>query len=297
VSTYLPKLRRILTLTPDSIGSTFFQRSLTLYLNMQGIPTKNYHDLALFAPNTNNLVSTLTKSNYSTVARVSPYRAEEFERSKHVYLKFCNIFFNDVYVVDRCSFESALSYCHRSSIGSKLNVYSKQQYIDNTSITPYNISIDKFIQSLKYFEDFYVWVDRYFPIHKKINHDDIIYNTDETYKNILNLSTDIDYSIAEYNKFNFLRVRDNDFSIFSKETLVNYFNVSDKVQELVANDLLPNGDGVPIKKITLEEKIKSITNFEKLLKIYNTYPSNHFIKVTEEHIHNRVKKEQTFWTT
>ena len=297
MSPYLPKLRRILTLTPDSIGSTFFQRSLTLYLNMQGIPTKNYHDLAVFAPNTNDLAGTLCKSTYSTVARVSPYRAEEFKKSKDLYLKFCSVFFTDIYVVDRCSFESAISYCHRNFNDGKLNVYSKKQYIDNTITTPYSMPTDKFIQSLKYFEDFYVWVDKYFPIHKKINHDDIVYNTDETYKSILNLIADTKYSIVSYNKFNFLRVRDTDFSNFSKETLVNYINIQDNIQNLIDNSLIPIDNAFPIKKITLEEKIKSITNFHKLLDIYNKYPSNHFTKITEEHIYNRVTKEQTFWTT
>ena len=33
MSKYLDKLKRILVLTPDAIGSTYFQRSLTVYLN------------------------------------------------------------------------------------------------------------------------------------------------------------------------------------------------------------------------------------------------------------------------
>ena len=78
MSKYLPKLKKVLVLTPDGIGSTFFQRSLTLFLNFHGIPTKDYHDLAnLFSKNINNLVGTLTTATTSTVARASPYRSEK----------------------------------------------------------------------------------------------------------------------------------------------------------------------------------------------------------------------------
>jgi hypothetical protein len=239
VSPYLPKLKRVLVLTPDSIGSTFFQRSLTLFLNMNGIPTKNYHDLAVFAPDLNSLIANLTTSTNSTIARVSPYRSEEFGERKDLYLKFCNIFFTEVYTIDRCSFESAISYCNRRLTDSRLNVYSKKEYLDNEVTTPYGIPIRDFISSLKYFEDFYVWVDKYFPNHKKINHDDIIRNTDTTYRDMFSVYNNLDYSIVDYNKFNFLRVRSQDSDSYLKEKVFNYININEQIQQLVNNKLLP----------------------------------------------------------
>ena len=297
MSPYLPKLKRVLVLTPDSIGSTFFQRSLTLFLNMNGIPTKNYHDLAVFAPDLNSLVANLTTSTNSTIARVSPYRSEEFGERKDLYLKFCNIFFTEVYTIDRCSFESAISYCNRRLTDSRLNVYSKKEYLDNEVTTPYGIPIRDFISSLKYFEDFYVWVDKYFPNHKKINHDDIIRNTDTMYRDMFSVYNNLDYSIVDYNKFNFLRVRSQDSDSYSKEKVFNYINVNEQIQELVNNNLLPPMGPFPIKKITLEEKTNKIVNFKELLDIYNKYPSNHFVKISEKQITNRIQKEQLFWTT
>ena len=256
MSPYLPKLKRVLVLTPDSVGSTFFQRSLTLFLNMNGISTKNYHDLAVFAPDLDSLVSNLITSTNSTIARVSPYRSEEFGDRKDLYLKFCNIFFTEVYTIDRCSFESAISYCNRRITDSRLNVYSKKEYLDNEVTTPYVIPIRNFISSLKYFEDFYVWVDKYFPNHKKVNHDDIIQNTDTTYRNMFSVYNNLDYSIVDYNKFNFLRVRSQDSDSYSKEKVFNYINVNEQIQELVSNNLLPSMGPFPIKKNYFRRKNK-----------------------------------------
>ena len=69
MSSYLPNLKKILVLTPNFIGSAFFQRSITLYLNMQGITTKNHDDLARFAPDLNSLIGTLNTTTNSIVAR------------------------------------------------------------------------------------------------------------------------------------------------------------------------------------------------------------------------------------
>lgn len=295
MSSYLPNLKKILVLTPNFIGSAFFQRSITLYLNMQGITTKNHDDLARFAPDLNSLIGTLNTTTNSIVARVSPYRAKEFEKLKDSYLKFCSMFFTDIYVINRCFFESAISYCNTTINDGKLNVYSKKEYLANTA-NPYAIPKNKFIASLKYFEDFYVWVDTYFPVHKKVNHEDIVYNTDNTYKDMFKLP-DNKYSITEYNKFNFSQVRDKDLDTYSKNSLSNYINVNYCVQDLVANRLLATFNVFPIKKLTLKEKTDNILNFKELLDIYNNYQSNHFTQLTENQIISRIEKEQLFWTT
>ena len=295
MSTYLPKLNRILVLTPNFVGSAFFQRSMTLYLNMQGITTKNYDDLARFGPDLNNLIGILTTSNDSIVARVSPNTTKNFGKFKDSYLKFCSMFFTDIYVINRCFFESAISYCNTTINDGKLNVYSKKEYLANITM-PYAIPKNKFIASLKYFEDFYVWVDTYFPIHKKINHEDIVYNTDNTYKYIFNLP-DSKYLITEYNKLNFSQVRDKDLNTYSKSNLANYIKVNYYVQDLIANELLIADSAFPIKKLTLKEKTDNILNFKELLDIYNNYQSNHFTKITESQITSRIEKEQLFWNT
>ena len=78
MSKYLNKLKRILVLTPDGIGSTYFQKSLTVYLNYHGYPTNNYHDLCNFTTDLRILIETLSTNKTSIVARCSPYRSIEF---------------------------------------------------------------------------------------------------------------------------------------------------------------------------------------------------------------------------
>lgn len=296
MSKYLNKLKRILVITPDAIGSTYFQRSLTLYLNYHGCATKNYHDLCNFTTDLGVLAQTLSTDITSTIARCSPYRSTEFHGNTQNYLKFCAYFFTDIYVIDRCSFESALSYRNTHANTGVLNVYSKEQYIENKNKEPWSIRDEKFKQTLRYFEDFYIWVDKYFPDHKKINYIDLISDTDNLFKKEFNVYSNKELSIVEYNKFNTLRVRDKDLSSYSNDQLLKFMEITDYLQYLTRYDLLVADNRFPIKKITLKEKIAEITNFEHLLDIYNKYPSNHFEKVTKQDIEDRIKLEQVLWT-
>jgi hypothetical protein len=205
------------------------------------------------------------------------------------------MFFNDIFVIDRCPFESALSYCNTHINNGDLNVYNKQDYLKNT-VAPYSIPIPYFIQSLKYFEDFYLWVDKYFPTVRKVSYSDLVYDTDSTFDNLLNLPSST-ISITNFNKFNFLKVRDSDISKFSKEDLVNIITINDCANALLANNLYHENTSIPIKKITLAEKLARITNFNELLDTYNTYPSNHFTNISKNELDSRIEKEQNFWIT
>ena len=296
MSKYLNKLKRILVLTPDGIGSTFFQRSLTLYLNYHGCHTKNYHDLCNFTTDLGVLIQSLSTDRTSTIARCSPYRSTEFHDNTENYLKFCAQFFTDIYVISRCSFESALSYRNTYHGTGTLNVYSKEQYIENKNKEPWSIKDHKFEQTLKYFEHFYLWVDKYFPNHKKINYTDLVTDTDNLFKKEFNVYSDKELSIVEYNKFNTLRVRDKDLSEYSNDQLLKFMEITDYLQYLTRDDLVVADNRFPIKKITLKEKIEEITNFNHLLEIYNNYPSNHFEKITKQDIKDRVIAEELLWT-
>ena len=297
MSKYLDKLKRILVLTPDSIGSTYFQRSLTVYLNWHGHSTKNYHELAGFTNILSDLVENLSVNPNNIIATCSPYRSLDFDQTEN-YLKFCKYFFTNIYVIDRCSFESALSYCNtwQPDKPSPLNVYSKHQYLENKNKKPYSITTNNFIDSLKYFEDFYVWVDKYFPNSKKIKHLDLISNPDKLFEQEFNISSNKELSLKEYNKFNTLRIRNKDLNMYTATELLKFIELSDYIDFLVQKDLLASKRKFPFKKITLSEKIKDIDNFTELLDVYNNYPSNHFKKVTKDDITNRVKKEYKLWT-
>ena len=295
MSKYFDKIKRILVITPDAIGSTYFQRSLTVYLNYHGHPTKNYHDLCNFTLNLPFLIKTLSTDTTNIVARCSPYRSLEFGKNTEKYLKFCSYFFKDIYLIDRCSFESALSYCNTNQRTGVLNIYNKEQYHQNKNKECYSIYKKDFIQSLKYFEDFYVWADKYFPTAKKIKHSDLINDPDTFFKNKFNISSDKKLSLKDYNIFNTLRIRNGDLSNYSTDELLHFIDITDYIDFLSQQNLLVHRHKFPLKKITLSEKIKDISNFTELLDVYNNYPSNHFEKVTKKDLIHRKKKEYELW--
>jgi len=296
MSKYLNKLKRVLVLTPDGIGSTYFQRSLTVYLNYHGYLTKNYHDLCNLTTDLPTLVKTLSTDRTNIVARCSPYRSTEFGNDTKKYLKFCSYFFTDIYVISRCSFESVLSYSNTHKGTGTLNVYSKEQYKQNKNKKSYSIEKDLFIESLKYFEDFYVWVDKYFPKHKVISYTDLITNPDTLFKNEFNIISDKNLSLLEYNKFNTKRVRNKDLTKYCSEQLLKFIEITDYIQYLSKKGLLDIKKPFPIKKITLREKLNEISNFRELLDVYNNYSSNHFEKISFQQINDRAVIEDNLWT-
>jgi hypothetical protein len=283
---------KILILTPDSTGSTYFQRSLTLYLNYNNIPCKNYTDISKLK-SLSNIVNTLSNSELSIIGRVSPATTHK-NNIKDDHLAFCNYFFKDIFVIDRCSFESTLSYSIAKKQGS--NIYSKKDYLEKKYNNSYDIPTDTFIQSLKHFEDFYVWVDKYFPNAKKINHSDLIYNTENLYNKLFDISDNI-LSLKDYNIFNMKRIRNLDTSNFTYNQLLHFIDISDYLDYLIRYNFITTYERkFPFKKITLSEKIKDISNFTELLDVYNNYPSNHFEKISFEQIKNRAMLEDTLWT-
>ncbi len=283
-------IRKILILTPDSTGSTYFQKSVTLYLNYNNIPCKNYTDISKLG-SLSNIINTLNKSKISVVGRASPANAHQRDIGDN-HLSFCNNFFEDIFVIDRCSFESSLSY----SIARKqtTNVYNKKDYLDTIYTNPYTIDITTYIKSLKHFEDFYVWVDKYFPNVTKIKHSDLIYDTENLYNNLFGILNNT-LSLVDYNIFNMRRIRNLDTSDFNYNQLLHFIEVNDFLDYLVRYELLTYQRKFPYKKITLGEKLKDIDNFTELLDVYNNYPSNHFEKINENQIKELIIKEDSFW--
>jgi len=291
MSKYLNKLKRILVLTPDSTGSTYFQRSLTLYLNYNNIPCKNYTDISKLG-SLSNIVNTLSKSKLSIIGRASPANVHQKDIGDN-HLSFCNNFFDDIFVIDRCSFESTLSYSIAKKQGS--NIYSKKDYLEKKYNNSYNISTDTFIQSLKHFEDFYIWVDKYFPNVTKIKHSDLIYDTENLYNNLFGILDNM-LSLVDYNIFNMRRIRNLDTTNFTYNQLLHFIDISDYLDYLIRYNFITTYERkFPYKKITLSEKLKDIDNFTELLDVYNNYPSNHFEKINENQIKDLIIKEDSFW--
>ena len=214
-----------------------------------------------------------------------------------VVLKRTDVSFTDIYVISRCSFESILSYSNTHEGTGILNIYSKEEYNQNKNKKSYSIDKRNFIENLKYFEEFYVWVDKYFPKHKVLSYTDLITDPDNTFKKEFNIVSDKNLSLLESNKFNTKRVRNTNLTKYSSEQLLKFIEITDYIQYLSRKGFLTSHSPFPIKKITLKEKINEINNFTKLLDVYNNYPSNHFEKVSLEQINDRIKLEDSIWTT
>jgi len=285
-------LKKILVLTPGALGSTFFQKSLTTFLNFNNISTKNYHDLANFFTSLPTLINTLSNSKISVIGRCSPLRSKDFKEDEETYYKFCNYFFTDIIVISRCSFESALSYCASYYFD---NIYSKNMYNEAHYRGTYTVSDDLFVSALEHFIEFEVWIDKYFPNHTTISYNDLFKYTDDTFSKYFNIDYDTDLCLSSYNIFNFLRVRGLSIDNYSAKELQDIIKTTDYLTFLAEKDLLYDMSSLPVKKITLNEKINTIINFNELLDRYNNYPSNHFRKVDKKELIIRAQEEDAFW--
>lgn len=286
MSPYLQPLHRLLILTPDSVASTYFQRLTTMYLNLNGITTVNFHDLVNhYDEGFRKLLRKLTSKQDSVVCRLSQYRLIEVNEPHSSFFKACNLFFQRKFCLRRCSFETALSLSMREYFSHPLNVYSHDQYKhykENT--TPSTIPIDLFIEKLKHIEHHFSWVDKNFTHVEYIDHEDFITDTDLTLKKLFNIENRLDFSFTAINKNIFLS--DRGFSKLNDAS-------SDFLERIKSlENIYPDFPfRVPRKKFTLSEKKVYVSNFDNLLQTYSNYSSNHLEKVTSEDLEKRIVRE------
>jgi len=291
-------LKKILILTPDAIGSTFFQRTLTIYLNSVGITTENFHELTNHIPTKSDqfLYQTLLSSKNSIVARASHYRTKQLTSAQQQkYLIFCKNFFNDIILIKRCPFESILSHSIRIfNQEPSLNIYSKEAYDNITAKTSYILPEKAFLDGIRHFEQFYLWVEEHFPKHTKIDYFDLVQNTEGVLSTLFSLPH-TNLKLTKYNQFHFKMLRNQDLSNYTSQELIHFHEISDFINSLNQRNLMTTS--LPYKKTTLQEKQKTLTNFFDLLHVYNDYPSNLLEKVSESEVEERVQKESDFWIT
>jgi len=290
MSPYLQPLHRILILTPDSVASTYFQRLVTLYLNLNGISSLNFHELVNhFDDGFLKLIRRLTTQQTSVICRLSQYRLAEVNEPHSSFFKACNMFFHRKFCLRRCSFETALSLSMREYFSHPLNVYSHDQYKSNLdNLTPSTIPIDLFIEKLKRIEHHYSWVDKNFPQVEYIDHEEFILNTDLTLEKLLNIENNLDFSFTDVNKNIFLS--DRGLSILNDTSL----DLLERIKNL--ENKHPNFPfNMPHKKFTLSEKKIYALNFDNLLQTYSNYPSNHLEKVTPEDLEKRIAREDKYF--
>lgn len=291
-------LKKILILTPDAIGSTFFQRTLTIYLNSVGVTAVNFHELTnhILTKSDSYLYQALLNSNKSVVARASHYRTTVLSPDQHdKYLFFCKNFFNHIIFIKRCPFESILSHSMRLfNQEPSLNVYTKEAYNNITAEASYKLPEKAFLKGIRHFEQFYLWVEEHFPNHLKIDYFDLVQDTEGTLSTVFSLPRS-NLNLTKYNQFTFKMVRKLDLSNYTPQELIHFIEINDYINSLVEKSLMTTN--IPLKKTTLQEKQQTLTNFFDLLRVYNDYPSNLLKKVSESEVEERVQKESDFWIT
>jgi len=291
-------LKKILIITPDAIGSTFFQRTLTIYLNSVGITTENFHELTnhILPKSDQFLFQTLLSSKNSIVARASHYRTRQLNpKQQQKYLFFCKNFFNNIIIIKRCPFESILSHSMRVfNQEPSLNVYSKKAYDNIAANSPYTLPEKSFLEGIRHFEKFYLWVEEHFPKHTKVDYFDLIQDTEGTLSKLFSLPA-TNFNLTKYNQFHFKMLRNQDLSNYTPQELIHFHEISDFINSLNQRNLMTTS--LPYKKTTLQEKQKTLTNFFDLLDTYNNYPSNLLEKVSKFEVRERMQKERDFWTT
>jgi len=289
MSPYLQPLHRVLVLTPDSVSSTYFQRLITLYLNLNGITAVNFHDLVNhYDEGFVQLLKKLTSQQDSVICRLSQYRLSQVNEPQKYFFKACNLFFQRKFCLRRCSFETALSLSMRDYFSHPLNVYTHNEYKHLDNLTPSMIPVNLFIEKLKHIENHFIWVDENFTQVEYIDHEDFITNTDLTLEKLLNIENRLDFSFTAINKNIFLRDRGLSKPDDASSDLLK------RISSLQNN--YPNFPfNVPRKKFTLSEKKVYVLNFNNLLQTYSNYLSNHLEKVTSEDLEKRIVREDKFF--
>lgn len=290
MSPYLQPLYRILILTPDSVSSTYFQRLVTLYLNLNGITAVNFHDLMNhYDEGFTNLLRKLISQQNSVICRLSKYRLDDVKEPQKYFFKACNLFFQRKFCLRRCSFETALSLSLREYFSHPLNFYTCDHYkFYKENMTPDTIPVDLFIKNIEKIENHFSWVDKNFTQVEYIDHEDFITNTDLTLEKLLNIENKLDFSFTVVNKNIFL----------SDRGLSKLSHTSSDFLERISNleKIYPDFPfRVPHKKFTLSEKKGYVLNFDDLLQIYSTYSSNHLEKVTSEDLEKRIALEDKYF--
>lgn len=290
MSPYLQPLHRFLILTPDSVASTYFQRLITIYLNLNGIRAVNFHELVNhFDDGFFKLIRKLTSQQTSVICRLSQYRLAEVNEPHKHFLYACNMFFHRKFCLRRCSFETALSLSMCEYFSHPLNVYTYDQYKAHlNNLTPDVIPVDIFLKNIEHLENHYAWVDKNFPQVEYIDHEEFISNTDLTLEKILNIENNSDLSFTEVNKNIFLS--DRGLSKLNDTSL----NFLERIKSLEC--AYPNFPfTMSHKKLTLSEKKIYALNFDNLLQTYSNYPSNHLEKVTPEDLEKRIAREDKYF--
>ena len=316
-------MKNYLVLTPDGVGSTYLQRSLTVYLNLAGIDYTNTHELLNglelvngglrknfeygYSQTADQIVQLLESNTGNIVSRIANYhikrRLLEQQEDYTDFYKTCNQKFNTIIMCERDPFEYALSWSIRHITG-KLNTYSIQEQIEaHPHDKKYDINLEFFLSKLDHYSSYTYWVADNFEIDKHVKYNNLITNHTEVLQYVTDLEYNIDadfninftdYSNVMYNITKFIETKDSKFLV-DKSKGIATVKLYLLIQKLVKENKLIST--VPLKMNTLNDKMLKTKNFPKVLDTYNkwTQKTNQFLPISSDLLKESVKRENKIY--
>jgi hypothetical protein len=297
-----------LVLTNDGIGSSYLQRSLTLYLNSAGIEYWNTHELlnGVACNNgniykqwrdnnfelqpVNEIITCLNESTNNIVSRVGLHWAHERNDISTLY-PILRSKYNKILMCKRDPFEYALSWAIRSSegIGNLYRVDKKRSLSLN-----YDVDMDFFKTKLEEYHKYIYWTMDNFNA-QEVNYNDLQINID----NMMQKITGLDHSVED--KFgislqNYSRVRYlASTGVYEKEHTQSAVALKNFENRLKVNKQLPKG--MPIKLYTLDDKRKRIDNFTECVNVFNNWAAgkNEYDTITSTILEERIYNENKIY--
>lgn len=192
----------VLILTPDAVGSTLLQRTITVYMQLHEYdrPVINLHELTNglvryhsddfnqpvlgkdfdsigYYQSLDEIVSLLGSVDHYKTSRLAHYHLRRRNDSPEQTVPFYR-YLNDNFYIVACFrknvFEHALSWS-LNKITSKLNVYGHKEKVDtfvDLFDTKVNIDVNSFEKSLDDYKSYVSWVEQYFDVASYFYYDE-----------------------------------------------------------------------------------------------------------------------------
>lgn len=297
-----------LVLTNDGIGSSYLQRSLTLYLNSAGIEYWNTHELlnGVACNNgniykqwrdnnfelqpVNEIITCLNESTNNIVSRVGLHWAHERNDISTLY-PILRSKYNKILMCKRDPFEYALSWAIRSSegIGNLYRVDKKRSLSLN-----YDVDMDFFKTKLEEYHKYIYWTMDNFNT-QEVYYNDLQINIDDMMQKITGLDHSVEdkfgISLQNYSRVRYLAST----GVYEKEHTQSAVALKNFENRLKVNKQLPKG--MPIKLYTLDDKRKRIDNFTECVNVFNNWAAgkNEYDTITSTILEERIYNENKIY--
>lgn len=291
------KMIRTLILTPDGVGSTFLQRTLTAVYRLCNTPVKNIHELQtdmqwydtggvkdeLGQQKLSKIQETLEKNTDDLIA-VTASRDNRLhpKKDQEIFSKFCNNYFTSKIACFRKNvFEYALSWSIRQQTGIT-NAYSIE---DKKKVQePKQVDINFFKTKCQHYIEYLFWLDEYYTDYKKVWYEDIIEDADAVLDSLTEhkgvFQKNFDITLNDFIKYEYDILQNyidgNDIKkLASDEKFKKFVYVRRFFGELEGAETLSRT--LPIKNTSLQLKKNIVRNYDDCLSAYDEFIKKHNI--------------------